>query len=103
MKFCVQVLLVFLLCGASWGQTRHFPQPPEAADKTSASENPPVTPKQRIDTVQLQREAREMLELSQSIQLDVNSVNHGLLPKDAVEKLKRIEKLAKHLRGEINP
>ena len=31
----------------------------------------------------------------------MESVNHGILPKDAIEKLKRIEKLSKHLRGEL--
>ena len=60
-------------------------------------------PKIKLDPVQLQREARELLELSQSLQLDIESVNRGLLPKDTSEKLKRIQKLAKHLRGEIAP
>jgi hypothetical protein len=30
-------------------------------------------------------------------------VRRGMLPKDAIEKLKQIEKLSKHLRGELNP
>jgi hypothetical protein len=60
-------------------------------------------PQIKLDPVQLQREARELLELSQSLQLDIESVNRGLLPKDTSEKLKRIQKLAKHLRGEIAP
>jgi len=51
--------------------------------------------------VELQREARELLELSQSLQPDMESVNHGILPKDTIEKLKRIEKLSKRLRGEL--
>jgi hypothetical protein len=33
----------------------------------------------------------------------VEQVTHGQLPKDLSEQLKQIEKLAKHLRGEINP
>jgi len=28
-------------------------------------------------------------------------VNRGLLPKDVLEKLKRVEKLSKHLRSEL--
>jgi hypothetical protein len=60
-------------------------------------------PKIKLDPLALQREARELLELSQSLQLDIESVNRGLLPKDTSEKLKRIQKLAKHLRGEIAP
>jgi len=57
----------------------------------------------KIDPVQLQQEARELLELSQSLQGDIESVNRGLHPKDTIEKLKRIQKLAKHLRGELAP
>lgn len=64
---------------------------------------PNTQPKIKIDPDQLQREARELLELSQSLQADIESVNHGLHPKDTDEKLKRIQKLAKHLRGEIAP
>jgi hypothetical protein len=55
-----------------------------------------------LDAVQLQREARELSDLAQSVPADVDSVNRGLLPKDLAEKLKRIEKLSKHLRGEIS-
>jgi hypothetical protein len=65
--------------------------------------DPNAQPKIKLDPAQLQREARELLELSQSLQLDIESVNQGLHPKDTIEKLKRIEKLAKHLRGEIEP
>ena len=43
------------------------------------------------------------LELSQSLQGDIESVNKGLMPKDTVDKLKRIQKLAKHLKGELEP
>jgi hypothetical protein len=60
-------------------------------------------PQIKLDSAQLQREAKELLDLSQSVQADIDAVNKGLLPKDATEKLKRIQKLAKHLRGEIAP
>lgn len=65
--------------------------------------SPPVPPKVKLDPVQLQREAKELLDLSQSLQSDIESVNRGMLPKDTIDKLKRIQKLAKHLRGEIAP
>lgn len=65
--------------------------------------DPKAQAKIKQDPAQLQREARELLELSQSLQLDIESVNRGLHPKDTIEKLKRIQKLAKHLRGEIEP
>ncbi len=59
--------------------------------------------KSKVDPAQLQREAHELLDLSQSLQADIDSVNQGLQPKDTIEKLKRIQKVAKHLRGEIEP
>lgn len=49
--------------------------------------------KGRIDPDQLQREGLELLELSQSLQADIDSVNRSLHPKDVVDKLKRIQKL----------
>ena len=65
---------------------------------------PPMPqPQIKLDAAQLQREAKELLDLSQSVQADIDAINKGLLPKDATEKLKRIQKLAKHLRGEIAP
>jgi hypothetical protein len=62
---------------------------------------PFAPPKIRLDPVQLEREGLELQELSESLQLDIESLNQGKLPKDMSEKLKRIQKLAKHLRGEI--
>ncbi len=58
-------------------------------------------PNPRLDALQLQREARELSDLANTLPVDVNQVTHGVLPKDLIEKLKRIEKLAKHIRGEI--
>jgi len=99
----LSVLLVATIVVSSRGQS-HFPLPPEAADKQNTigdSKPAPHTP--RVDAAQLQREARELLELAQTIPVDVQHVNQGLLPKDTVQKLKRIERLSKHLRGELTP
>lgn len=56
---------------------------------------------QPVDSKQLQHEAKELLELSQALQADIAYVNQGLLPKDTIGKLKRIEKLSRHLRSEV--
>ena len=53
------------------------------------------------DMVKLQHDAQELAELSASIPADVNRANHGLLSKDLVDKLKRVEKLSKQLRGDL--
>lgn len=57
----------------------------------------------KFDPAQVQREGRELVELTQSLQEDIQAVSQGLHPKDTTEKLKRIQKLAKRLRGEIAP
>jgi hypothetical protein len=54
-----------------------------------------------VDMVRLRRDAQELAELSASIPADVNRVNRGLLSKDLIDKLKRVEKLSKQLRGEL--
>ena len=67
-------------------------------------QEPALTPQPtKPDPVKVQREAQELLQLSQSLQPDIDSANRGVLPKDTIDKLKRIQKLAKHLRGELEP
>ncbi len=63
----------------------------------------PQPQRRQVDSSQLQREAEELSTLGQSIPIDIKSVTNGTLPKDVLEKLKRIEKLSKHLRGELVP
>jgi hypothetical protein len=60
-------------------------------------------PAPHVDPLALQREAKELLDLSQSLQPQIQALNRGLLSKDILDKLKRIEKLSKQLRGEIAP
>lgn len=64
-------------------------------------EPPPEPQQRRINGVQLEQEADELSSLAQSISVDVKSVMRGTLPKGVFEKLKRIEKLSKHLRSEL--
>lgn len=63
----------------------------------------PPSPAPRLDRLGMQREAQELLDTAQSLQTDIESLKQGLLPKDTLDKLKRIEKLSKHLRGTIAP
>jgi len=103
--FCGRLLTLLFLVLVSFGDAQsHFPLPPEAADKqNTVGDSKPALRAPRVDALQLQREARELLELAQTIPVDMQHINQGLLPKDTVEKLKRIEKLSKRLRGELNP
>ena len=61
----------------------------------------PVRP--GLDPAKLQTEAAELSRLAASLPAQIDQVKKGLLPKDLGENLKRIEKLAKHLRSEISP
>jgi hypothetical protein len=55
----------------------------------------------RTNILEMERESKELSQLAGSIPGDVELLKRGLLPKDVVGKLKRIEKLSKHLRSEI--
>ena len=56
---------------------------------------------QKPDAAQLKRDADELAQLAATVPADIDQVNKGVLPKDLRDKLKHIEKLAKHLRGEL--
>jgi hypothetical protein len=60
-------------------------------------------PQHHIDLVKLQQEADDLARTAQTIPADVAQVRQGTMPKDVIEKLKRIEKLSKRLRSELNP
>ena len=82
----------------------NYPTPPEPAQRaTPTSTSVTTQTRPAADPVQMQREAQEMLDLSQSVKFDIDSVSHGMLPKDLSDKLRRIEKLSKHLRSEVGP
>jgi hypothetical protein len=103
LTLCTCLLLTMLGLAAAQHHGSAYPTPPAPADAGSPIESqrsPSTLP--RTDPIQLQREAKELLDLSQSIQPDIANVNRGLLPKDTLKKLKRIEKLSKHLRSELS-
>jgi len=108
MKSLLVLLLLsflFLPCHSARGQAVPRdapPYPPEAADKgiTRDDQHQPAL-KPHIDRLQIEREARELSDLAKTLPTDIDHVNHGLMPKDVIDKLKRVEKLSKHLRSEL--
>ena len=52
----------------------------------------------RVANLQLPKDAKELAELCASVPGDMDGVKHGLLSKDVLEKLRRMEKLSKHVR-----
>ena len=98
------LLLFFGYCPIASAQGKTgFPHPPLPADTSITQARPAHPAPVRLDLVQVQRDAKELLALSQALQPDIEYINRGLLPKDTIEKLKRIEKLSKHLRGQLAP
>jgi hypothetical protein len=89
----------------------NFPKPQsrpglrEAAKRINAPLDPPAFAPGRgaPDPARLEDEAAELARLSADIPAQIQKVNHRLLPKDLNDQLKRIEKLAKHLRSEVRP
>lgn len=102
-------LVSVFLAGVCAAQQAATGRPTESAGKLEIAKYPmvldaPIGPqKPSIDPVKLHAEATELATLAQSVPSDIDQVAQGKLPKDMADKLKRIEKLSKHLRGELLP
>ena len=109
MRTSIVVLSFALSVSLGWGQARSMPVPPgvRQADQMEARTDknvpPPLYKRANIDVGKLKHDADELASLAQSIPNDVDAVGRGILAKDLDEKLRRIEKLAKHLRSNLNP
>jgi hypothetical protein len=55
----------------------------------------------RAASLQLQKDAKELSNLCASLPPDMEGIRVGVLTKDVLEKLKRIEKLSKRVREEL--
>ena len=88
------------------GQAHPYPPGVHEADKVTNAPLPDAlpTPSRKLPpAAQLRAEADELARLSAGIPAQIALVNEGQMPKDLGEQLKRIEKLAKHLRSEVLP
>ncbi len=102
----VDVLIVTPIVGAQSTQSPgQFERPgkQEIAKYPLQLEPPLPPPKRSLDSVKLHAEATELAELARGVPSDLDQLSQGKIPKDFAEKLKRIEKLSKHLRGELAP
>lgn len=101
--------LSFVLLAASLLLAQAKPIPPGVRqfDKVEAQTDKsiplPIEQRAHLDMAKLGQEADELAKIAQTIPPDVASIQKGILPKDVIEKLKRIEKLSKRLRSQINP
>ncbi len=92
--FCVS-MGALLSTTALLGQNVNPMHPEEISAQKHAS---PDDMRARVANVQLQKDAKELSELCASVPGDMDGVKQGLMPKDLLEKLKRMEKLSKRVR-----
>jgi len=92
-------LILFLIFSLSSSAQRRTPRGLREPKETLQLPDPPKPAK--IDTIQLRRDAKEVADLAGSLPPDIDQVSRGMLPKGTLEKLKRIEKLSKHIRQEL--
>jgi hypothetical protein len=57
--------------------------------------------KRTVDVTELKKQANEVVTLSQALPVQIEQIGNGKLPKELIENLKKIEKLSKHIRSEI--
>ncbi|MFZ0634989.1 MAG: hypothetical protein WA755_20280 [Candidatus Acidiferrales bacterium] len=99
-------LLVVVAIESANGQR---PLPPGIRDGDRAVQNgeqvepPRGLPAKRIDPTLLKSEAAQLQSLADALPTQVDQITKGMLPKDMGDNLKKIEKLAKHLRSEVTP
>jgi hypothetical protein len=55
----------------------------------------------RASGMQFQKDVKELYELCDSVPHDMEALKQGVLSKDAIGRLKRMEKLSKHIREEL--
>jgi hypothetical protein len=96
------LLLCLLLClGSSVSQVRESLGKQEVEKHPLVLEPPPPAQAQKLDPAKLREEADNLAKLAQSVPGDVSQIVQGKMPKDAIDRLKRIEKISKQLRGEL--
>lgn len=108
MRFLPLCLCVFFLVpSVAIPQAGGHPKPPgiTAADTMANAplEAPAASSVRQVNIEQVNAETQELRRLADGLPPQIDQVAKGQLPKDLAENLKKIEKLAKHIRGEVTP
>jgi hypothetical protein len=67
-------------------------------DISAQKHTSPEELRDRVSNVQFQKDTKEFAELCASMPADKDALREGILQKDVLEKLKRVEKLSRYLR-----
>jgi len=96
---CVHVIWALLLAAPSLpGQNVNTARPQEISAQKHLS---PEEIRDRLCNAQLQKDSDELAQLCSSVGSDMEGLKKGLVPKDMLDRLKRMEKLSRHLREQL--
>ena len=101
--FSLGVLLLFVETGSGQSSKpipagmRHA----QELEMQNESVSAPVI-RRSVDPAALQHQANQLADLAASVPQGVQNANHGLLERDLIQRLKRIEKLSKQLRSQLD-
>ena len=99
-RFSWWALLLLMAALLAPAQTSHR-RLPDNINVDSDRPQPPAAKQPPVDMVQFQKDADELARLAQTVPPDIEKVKQGLISKDLNERLKKIEKLSKKLRGQL--
>jgi hypothetical protein len=108
--FFTAALLMACVLGMAPGVRGQQAEPPEAPRPQPIHMPPdfqgsPRQPQPRrpaFDAAKAQKRAQELAKLANQVPGEINQMSHDVFPKDLIQNLKRIEKLAKQLRGQVS-
>src|SRR5579859_2441962 len=89
---------LLLSLGSLHGQDVNMARPTEVSVQHRAT---PEEIRDRAAKAQFQKDVNELSDLCASVPHDMDGLKQGVLSKDAIDKLKRMEKLSKHIREEL--
>ena len=104
-QFPLWLCILFVLPVSATSFQRAKPPGIVAADQQSnQSVEPPMEMRSRkMNVDQVKQEADELKKLADGVPAQIEQVTKNQYPKDLTDNLKRIERLAKHLRTEVTP
>jgi phage terminase small subunit len=83
------------------------PRPPGITEGQKQIDKPLESPMEmrdrKLNVEQVKQEADELRKLADGVPAQIEMVTKNQYPKDLSDNLKRIERLAKHLRSEVTP
>jgi hypothetical protein len=92
--------LLFSSQAAAFGSPQ---QPVRSPDTVTGQPGtwPQQATRKMVDVNELKTKANELVTMSQALPAQLDQIGNGKFPKDLIDNLKKIEKLSKHIRSEI--